>query len=131
MEDIIKRLNLIKEHYKLSGSGLARTIGMSVTSVNCFLAGKSKVSGEFLCGLLNAFPSISAEWLMRGNGTMFIEDVQSSDQALTKELADTRIKLLVQEGIAKELRDMILEKNNGKKSDKDEIITQKWEEKLG
>ena len=115
----------------MSGSGLARTIGMSVTSVNCFLAGKSKVSGEFLCGLLNAFPSISAEWLMRGNGTMFIEDVQSSDQALTKELADTRIKLLVQEGIAKELRDMILEKNNGKKSDKDEIITQKWEEKLG
>ncbi len=130
MEDITKRLNLIKKYYKLSGNGLAKVLDMSVTSVNCFFAGKSKVSGEFLCRLLNAYPSISAEWLMRGNGNMLIEEAQSTDQALTKELADAKVKMLVKDGIIKELKDLILEKNNGKNADQDEIITAKHESKF-
>lgn len=114
MEEITKRLNLIKAHYKLSGSGLGRTTGISVTSINCFFSGKSKVSYEFIEALLNLYPSISAEWLTRGNGNMFIEKEKPGDEKLRRELEETKIKLLVQEGITKELRDIILEKNNQK-----------------
>ena len=39
---------------------------------------------------------------------------KQTDEALLKELAEAKVKLLVQEGITKELRDMLLEKNNGK-----------------
>lgn len=114
MEEITKRLNLVKDYYKLSGSGLGRATGISVTSINCFFSGKSKVSYEFIVALLNLYPSLSAEWLTRGNGNMFIEKEKLGDGKLKKELEETKIKLLVQEGITKELRDIILEKNNQK-----------------
>ena len=58
--------------------------------------------------------SLSADWLLRGKGTMFYEEDKPTDEALLKELAEAKVKLLVQEGITKELRDMLLEKNNGK-----------------
>ena len=45
---------------------------------------------------------------------MFYEEDKQTDEALLKELAEAKVKLLVQEGITKELRDMLLEKNNGK-----------------
>ena len=127
MDDIVKRLNIIKEHYKLSGSGLARQIGMSVTSVNCFFAGKSKVSGEFLCSLLNAYPSVSAEWLMRGNGNMLIEDKPTTDEKLKKELADMKVKLLVQTGVTDRICKILEDKIDHNKG---EVITQKWEGKF-
>lgn len=114
MEEIIKRLNLVKDYYKLSGSSLGRATGINITSVNCFFSGKTKVSFEFIASLLNLYPSISAEWLIRGNGNMLIEKEKSVDEELRKELEETKIKLLVQEGITKELRDIILEKNNKK-----------------
>ena len=44
---------------------------------------------------------------------MFKED-KPTDEALLKELAEMKVKLLVQEGITKGLRDMLLEKKNGK-----------------
>ena len=43
---------------------------------------------------------------------MFKED-KPTDEALLKELTETKVKLLVKEGVVKELRDMLLEKNGG------------------
>jgi len=128
MDDIVNRLNIIKKYYKLSGNGLAKIIDMSVTSVNCFFAGKSKVSGEFLCKLLDAYPSISAEWLMRGNGNMLIEDKPTTDEKLMKELADMKVKLLVQTGVTDRICKILEDRID---HNKDEVITQKWEGKLG
>ena len=68
---------------------------------------------EFVDRILSTYVDVSAEWLLRGVGSMFKED-KPTDEALLKELADMKVKLLVQEGITKELRDMLLEKNNGK-----------------
>ena len=56
---------------------------------------------------------VSYDWLLDGKGSMFKED-KPTDEALLKELAEAKVKLLVQEGITKELRDILLEKNNGK-----------------
>ena len=64
--------------------------------------------------ILSTYIDVSADWLLRGKGTMFYGEENPTDEALLKELAEAKVKLLVQEGITKELRDMLLEKNNGK-----------------
>lgn len=111
MSDIRERLNELKSYYKLSGSALAKRADVNTTSVNCFLSGKSSPSYDFLSKLLDAFPSVSAEWLLRGKGNMLIEAKSEVESQIAKELADAKTKLLVQEGITKELRDMLLEKS--------------------
>lgn len=119
MEDITKRLNVIKKYYKLSGSGLAKALSENTTSVNCYFSGKSKPSSVFLCKLLDAYPLISAEWLMRGKGNMLLSDATPAGNGTTKELADVKLAMLVKDGIIRELRDMVLEKSK--------IVSQKFE----
>ena len=55
----------------------------------------------------------SAKNLLRGDGPMLRKDCGLPD-GIAKELAELKVKLLVQEGVTKELRDIILEKNGGK-----------------
>lgn len=119
MEEITKRLNIIKEYYKLSGSGLAKELGENTTSVNCYFSGSTRPASGFLFKLLNAYPSISAEWLMRGKGNMLLCDTTPASNDTTKELADAKLAMLVKDGIIRELRDMVLEKTK--------IVSQKFE----
>jgi len=51
-------------------SVFARTIGMEQTTVNNYVLGKHKMSLDFVCNILASYPQISAEWLLRGEGTM-------------------------------------------------------------
>lgn len=120
MNEITKRLNAIKKYYKLSGSGLASQLGGNTTSVNCYFSGKSNPSSEFLCKLLDAYPSISAEWLMRGKGNMLIGNATPADEEVAKELADAKITMLVKDGIIRELKEMIL--------DKKKLVVEKYED---
>ena len=71
---------------------------------------------DFIMHIKSTFVDVSYDWLLDGKGSMFKED-NPTDEALLKELAEAKVKLLVQEGITKELRDMLLEKNNGKISE--------------
>ena len=48
--------------------------------------------------------------IARGEGAMIKGEVKNDD-AVRKELADVKAKLLVQEGITRELRDILLEKS--------------------
>lgn len=77
------------------------------------MTGKREPTFGFIEKLLKTYGDISSEWLMRGEGGMFKED-KPTDEKLMRELADLKIKMMVQQGITKELREMILEKNNGK-----------------
>ena len=72
--------------------------------------GTKEPSLEFVDKILSTYIDVSADWLLRGKGTMFYEEDKPTDEALLKELAEAKVKLLVQEGITKELRDMLLEK---------------------
>ena len=130
MEELVKRINEIREYYKLSGRALAAKIDMKYTTINNYLNGTKDPSVEFLRRLKSTFLDISADWLLVGEGSMFKEN-KPTDEEVTKELADAKVKMLVKDGIIKELKDLILEKNSGKKTSQDEIVTQEWEEKFG
>lgn len=113
MEGLRDRINEIRDHYRLSNRGFAEAVGAKPAATNNYLNGTKEPSLEFVDRILSTYVDVSAEWLLRGVGSMFKED-KPTDEALLKELAEAKVKLLVQEGITKELRDMLLEKNNGK-----------------
>lgn len=113
MEGLRDRINEVRDHYRLSNRGFAEAVGAKPAATNNYLNGTKEPSLEFVDRILSTYVDVSAEWLLRGVGSMFKED-KPTDEALLKELAEMKVKLLVQEGITKELRDMILEKNNGK-----------------
>lgn len=113
MEGLRDRINEVRDHYRLSNRGFAEAVGAKPAATNNYLNGTKEPSLEFVDRILSTYVDVSAEWLLRGVGSMFKED-KPTDEALLKELAEMKVNLLVQEGITKELRDMLLEKNNGK-----------------
>lgn len=50
---------------------LAKTFNMQQPTVWNYLNGRTKISLEFIERILDKFPNVSAEWLMRGVGTMY------------------------------------------------------------
>lgn len=116
MDGLRDRINEVRDHYRLSNRGFAEAVGAKPAATNNYLNGTKEPSLEFVDRILSTYVDVSAEWLLRGVGSMFVED-KPTDDALLKELAEAKVKLLVQEGITKELRDMLLEKNNGKISE--------------
>lgn len=113
MKDIVDRVNELRNYNNLSGRAFAAKIGMKYTTVNNYLNGTKDPTLDFVMHIKSTFVDVSYDWLLDGAGSMFKED-KPTDDALLKELAEAKVKLLVQEGITKELRDMLLEKNNGK-----------------
>lgn len=126
MEEIITRIKEYVAARKLNGASFARELGMSSVSVNQWLSEKRKVSWEFIQAILNNDEKLSANWLTRGKGEMYAKEINSNEYSteISNELANAKVKMLVQEGIIKELKDMILEKNNGKESDKNKFVNE-------
>lgn len=112
MSTIQERFNQLKHHYNLSGRGLASVLGMSSATVTNYLSGAKAPSYEFLNALLATYPGVSAEWLLRGDGPM----LRTQPADLTSRLAECETNLLVKEGVIKELRAIILEKNKDQQS---------------
>lgn len=102
-----ERLNEIKYYYKLSGRRLASVLGLSPATITNYLGGVKAPSYEFINTLLTTYPDISAEWLLRGEGSMLRTDPVDIESLRTK----YETELLVKDGIIKELRSIILEKN--------------------
>lgn len=119
MTTIIERLEAVRRHYDLSGRGLADRLGQRPSTVTNYLNGTQAPKLEFIENILRLFPEVSAEWLIRGQGSMLIVD--QPDVAELKKQYET--ELLVKEGIIKELRSIILEKNQDKQSlDRQQLV---------
>lgn len=76
-EAIITRIRLILSEKAYDKVALfARLINAEQTTVNNYLIGKRKPSLEVCTKILAAFPDISAEWLLRGEGSMYKSDTE-------------------------------------------------------
>lgn len=53
---------------------LANEIGMNQTTIGRQLKGEQALSSKLLDGILSCYPDLSAEWLMRGKGDMFLQE---------------------------------------------------------
>lgn len=110
MEGLRDRINEVRDHYRLTNRGFADAIGAKPASTNNYLNGTNEPSMEFIDRILTTYVDISADWLLCGRGSMFYDADKQTDEKLLKELAETKVKLLVQEGVVKELKQIISEK---------------------
>lgn len=78
-----------------SVSGFAKAINVAQTTLSEYLNNGKIPSFKVVNGILEAFPDVSAEWLLRGKGSMYItelphvemQDGDDKTEELTVELA--------------------------------------------
>ena len=70
---IVERLRLLIEDKGYNPKTFAEKIGMAQRTINNYVNGRFP-SYEAIHAILQTFPDVSAEWLMRGEGPMYICD---------------------------------------------------------
>lgn len=75
METIIQRIKalIVYEFGERGENSFAKKIGIPQVSLNNYTGGRRKLSLEVIEAVIQAFPNISAEWLLRGEGSMIRE----------------------------------------------------------
>jgi transcriptional regulator with XRE-family HTH domain len=106
MEQLTERINAIKRHYGCTGRGFAQAVSLKPAAVINYLSGRQLPSLEFVFAILSKYTDVSAEWLLRGEGTMLKSESAGTSETEQKLRAD----LMVKDGIIQELRTIILEK---------------------
>ena len=88
---MVQRIKAIKNALGISENELARRLGISQSTLNGYTLGKRTPSYEFAETVLNAFSDISAEWLLRGKGSMYISDIPTDSD--TDEVIDLKAEI--------------------------------------
>lgn len=70
----LQRLKEVLADSGLSVRGFAIRCGVSQPTLDKQLKGLRGISFDTMTSVLRAFPEISAEWLLRGSGDMYISD---------------------------------------------------------
>lgn len=88
LEQTLKQrvIEVVNLEYKTSVNKFAAALGLRQTTLNDQINGKGKISAAVIIALLSAHPDISAEWLLRGTGSMLLTEPQH--ETLTGEIRD-------------------------------------------
>ena len=107
-ESVLHRINDFQEYSAISKSTLAAYIGVEQTTLNNQLIGKRGLSLNTVLSILNTFPELSSEWLLRDRGDMFLKKYDGSLEANNLKQAE-RIEKLI--GTIETLQESIVLKN--------------------
>ena len=77
----IERIKMMISEMAKSERDCSIKIGVNQVTLNNYTANKRKLSLEIIEAILNAFPEISAEWLLRGTGSMMLNETSDSIKA--------------------------------------------------
>lgn len=69
-EAFAKRLQELMDYYEISAASLADKIGVQRSSISHLLSGRNNPSLDFVIKILDNFPGISYDWLVKGIGTL-------------------------------------------------------------
>jgi len=78
---MIDRIQKIIQQKKLSSSGFADMIGVPRSTISHLLSGRNNPSLEFIQKMLDAFPEIATDWLIRGKGPMYYGHLPKTSEA--------------------------------------------------
>ena len=114
-----ERVNELLISQSLSVRKLSEQIGVPQKTLNnqVNVSNPALLTLETILLILERFPNVSTEWLLRGNGSMFLDEKESSSDSDTtpaKRTSDYRIKVIEKEDIQsndKYLDALIEEKN--------------------
>lgn len=68
---IYQRIMAILEDKQLSVNAFSKMVNMSQTTLNTQLKGERTLSANVVAKVLETFPEVSSEWVMRGVGSMY------------------------------------------------------------
>ena len=68
---IYQRIMSILEDKQLSVNAFSKMVNMSQTTLNTQLKGERTLSANVVAKVLETFPEVSSEWVMRGEGSMY------------------------------------------------------------
>ena len=71
---IYQRVKCILEDKSISVNALSKQINVAQATLNPQLRGDRTLAANIVEKILDAFPDVSAEWLMRGKGEMLISE---------------------------------------------------------
>jgi len=64
---IVERIKQLMYDNELSAAAFADTIGVQRSSISHILSERNKPSLDFILKILHAYPTVSSEWLLKGN----------------------------------------------------------------
>lgn len=73
IEDFIKRIEFLMEHFSLNASSFAYKISVQRSSISHLLSGRNKPSLDFIMKISDEFPELNLYWLLNGKGH-FLKD---------------------------------------------------------
>lgn len=73
-ETVFQRIKEFLEVKQISLNSLAKTLNMNQSTVLRQVKGEQTLSSTLVENFLEAFPDVSAEWIMRGKGSMYTDD---------------------------------------------------------
>lgn len=79
-----QRIKQYLDGNQISLNGLAKTLNMNQSTVLRQVKGEQTLSSTLVENFLNAYPDVSAEWLMRGKGTSVLCKTAESIAEKTK-----------------------------------------------
>lgn len=83
---IYQRVKLVLENKSISVNALSKQINVAQATLNPQLRGDRTLAANIVAKILDAFPDVSAEWLMRGVGTMYSnQDADDSSYMVAEE----------------------------------------------
>ena len=86
---MIARIQQLKDHFGLSTRAFALKCGMNQPTLDRMLKGINALNLNCVSSILQSFPDVSAEWLMRGSGPMLHSLVTNPESERINSLLDT------------------------------------------
>lgn len=102
---MVNRIKQLQDVLGVSENELAQRLGMKQSTLNSYSLGKRKPSYELAESVLATFVDVSAEWLMRGDGPMYISDLPSTDHDDSDEVLELKAEVTRLRAALAELRE--------------------------
>ncbi|MDL2227538.1 helix-turn-helix domain-containing protein [Odoribacter sp. OttesenSCG-928-L07] len=118
---MISRIIRIMEDKNLSATQLANEIEIQRSTLSHILTGRNKPSLDIIIKILNTYPEINSEWLIKGLGNMYnnLDNVSINPKQEHRDKQDSQIEYNVENSTKKKT---IKEKEVSYKSEIEKII---------
>lgn len=85
---IVERIQQLYTGMQLSASKFSLRIGINQGTFSRYINGQNSPSLELIIRILEAFPSVSADWLLRGVGTPINEERNAAPSITEEDTSD-------------------------------------------
>ena len=85
---MIDRIKSVLAYSNMTETQLAKRLGVTQSSLNRVMRGATEVNFKLINAILTEFKEISAEWFMRGDGPMLIDDTNEQETKRLNNLVD-------------------------------------------